>query len=212
MKIWSSEHTFNHTWDNVVKAALQKYPNPLNPGVIGVDVIDRKISNGVIQTHRLMMTEWSISPVVNRIIGGNKICYASEHSTVDREAKTLSLRSRNLTFNNIINVDESLVYSPHPEDSSKTMLRQEAVITVQNVPLIDYLENTFVNRMTVNAQKGRQAIEFVIDKMNNITDDVMAITDKMNINNISDDVKKITDNLENLATKNVSDNLHFKNQ
>jgi hypothetical protein len=30
MKIWSSEHIFNHTWDNVVKAALQKYPNPVS--------------------------------------------------------------------------------------------------------------------------------------------------------------------------------------
>ena len=135
------------------------------------------------------------------LIGGNKICYASEHSQVDREAKTLSLRSRNLTFDNIINVDEKLVYSIHPEDSEKTILKQEAVITVQNVPLINYLEDAFVSRMTVNAQTGRQAIEFVIDQMNTI----------------SSDVNKITDNLAHLTQKNLvniagsSTQMNFKN-
>jgi len=95
-----------------------------------------------------------------------------------------------LTFNNIINVDEKLVYSIHPENSEKTILKQEAVITVQNVPLTDYLENTFVNTMTKNAQTGRQAIEFVIHQMNEISDDVNKISDKLanmtqqNIDNI----------------------------
>jgi hypothetical protein len=173
MKIWSSEHIFNHSWENVVKAALQKYPNPLTPGVIGVDVIDRTIlDNGIIKSHRLLMTQWSIAPWIAKLIGGNRTCYASEHSQIDRENKTFSLRSRNLTFNNVINVDEKLVYTTHPDDSEKTMLKQEAIITVQNVPLIDYLENLFMNKMNTNAHTGRQAIEFIIHKMNNITEDM----------------------------------------
>ena len=69
MKIWSSEHVFHHSWENVVKAALQKYPNPLTPGVIGVDVVDRKIEDGVIKTHRLMMTQWSVAPWISKLIG-----------------------------------------------------------------------------------------------------------------------------------------------
>jgi len=196
MKIWSSEHVFNHTWENVVKAALQKYPNPLTPGVIGVDVVDRKIEGDSIQTHRLMMTQWNVAPWISKLIGGNKTCYASEHSQVNRNTKTLSLRSRNLTFDNIINVDEKLEYSVHPEDNEKTILKQEAVITVQNVPLIDYLENTFISRMNVNAQTGRQAIEFVIHQMNNI----------------SDDMNKITDNLANITQANLANITNSTNQ
>jgi hypothetical protein len=171
MRIWSSEHVFNHSWDNVVKAALQKYPNPLNPGVIGVDVVDRRIEDGIIKSHRLLTTHWCMSPWIAKLLGGNKTCYASEHSQVDLKTKTLSLRSRNLTYNNIINVDERLVYSIHPTDSSKTLLKQEAEITVQNVPLIDYMENLVANKINTNASKGRQAIEFIIEKMNSITDE-----------------------------------------
>ena len=171
MNIWSSEHVFNHSWENVVKAALQKYPNPLNPGVIGVDVVDRKIENGLIKSHRLLVSQWSMAPWISKLLGGNKICYASEHSQIDLQSRTMSLRSRNLTFNNVLNVDEKLVYSIHPEDESKTLLKQEALITVQNVPLIDYLENALITKMNANAQKGRLAIEFIIHKMNNMTDD-----------------------------------------
>lgn len=76
------------------------------------------------------------------------------------------------------------------------------MITVQNVPLTDYLENTFVSTMTKNAATGRQAIEFVIHQMNEI----------------SDDVNKITDNLANMTQKNLdsilmnsSKHLNYKN-
>jgi hypothetical protein len=172
MKIWSSEHTFNHSWENVVKAALQKYPNPLNPGVIGVDVIDRIVTNdGIIKSHRLLTTQWTVAPWIQRLLGGSKLCHASEHSQIDIKNKTLSLRSRNLTYNNVVNVDEKLVYSIHPDDKEKTLLKQEALITVQNVPLIDYLENAMITKIHANAHKGRQAIEFIIQKMNHMTDD-----------------------------------------
>jgi len=172
MKIWSSEHVFNHSWDNVVKAALQKYPNPLNPSVVGVDVIDRVIDNerALIKSHRLLTTTWSFPPWIAKLIGGNRICYASEHSCIDLEKKELSLRSRNLTFSNVIHVDEKLTYSVHPQDSSKTLLKQEAQITVSNMPLIDYLEGMMANKINGNAHKGRQAIEFIINQMNQITD------------------------------------------
>lgn len=172
MKIWSSEHVFDHPWENVVKAALQKYPNPLNPSVIGVDVIERRIDpgNGVLKTHRLLASQWQMPSYISKLLGGNKICYASEHSQIDLRTKELSLRSRNLTFNNIINVDEKLTYSIHSEDKNKTILKQEATITVKNVPLIDYLENMMVTRMNSNAQLGRKAIEFIIHKMNGISD------------------------------------------
>jgi hypothetical protein len=171
MKIWSSEHVFNHSWETVVKAALNKYPNPINPNVTGVDVIDRTVQNGQIKSHRLLISQWNIKPWIAKILGGNHTCYASEHSCVDLSNRTFSLRSRNLTYNTYLNVDEKLVYSPHPDDSSKTLLKQEAMITVQNVPLIDYMENTLCSTINGNAHKGRQAIEFVIQKMNTITDD-----------------------------------------
>jgi hypothetical protein len=171
MKIWSSEHIFNHPWDNVVKAQLNKYPNPLNSSVIGVDVIERRIAANTITSHRLMTTKWSVPDWLHVVIGANPICYASEHSLIDRSTKELTLRSRNTTLNNIISIEEKLVYSVHPQDTSKTVLKQEALITVQNLPLVHYMENLLVSTIHSNAHKGRQAIEYIIHRMSDMKDE-----------------------------------------
>ena len=69
MKIWTSEHVFNHNWETVRKSKYvfkrlnflcrqvtigqwQKYPNPINQAVVGTDVVDRKVVDGVLHSHR----------------------------------------------------------------------------------------------------------------------------------------------------------------
>jgi len=167
MKIWSSEHVFEHSWETVVKAALQKYPNPLSPNVTGVDVVERRIVDGhKLKSHRLFQTQWQVPGWISRVLGGNKVCFGSEHSTIDARERTLTLKSRNLTFSNMLSIDERLVYRPHPDNPrGKTQLTQEAVITVQQMPLVDYMESLLCNTINANAHKGRQAIEFVIERM-----------------------------------------------
>jgi len=42
-------------------------------------------------------------------------------------------------------------YNPHPTDPNKTLLKQEAVISVQGVPLTSYIEDMLTNRVSSNA-------------------------------------------------------------
>jgi len=164
MRIWNSEHTFNHSWDTVVTAAWRKYPNPHNPAVKGVDVVDRTVDNeGRLKSHRLMTTTWGLPGWVAQIIGVQEVCYASEHSTVDPQTKSFVLNTRNVTLANYLRVDEKLVYTPHPTDSEKTILKQEATVSVSGLPWASKLEQMFTDSMTNNANKGRQAMEWVID-------------------------------------------------
>lgn len=51
-------HIYSHPWETVAQAAWRKYPNPMNPAVIGTDVVDRKVINGVLHTHRLVGSTW----------------------------------------------------------------------------------------------------------------------------------------------------------
>ena len=44
-----------------MQAAWRKYPNPMNPNVVGLDVLDREIDkSGVLKSHRLMSTQWGL--------------------------------------------------------------------------------------------------------------------------------------------------------
>lgn len=51
---------FSHPWETVAQAAWRKYPNPMNPAVIGTDVVERKIEDGVLHTHRLVSSKWVV--------------------------------------------------------------------------------------------------------------------------------------------------------
>lgn len=52
----------------VIKAAMQKYPNPMNPSVVGVDVLDREIdTQGRLHSKRLLSTEWGLPSIVKSV-------------------------------------------------------------------------------------------------------------------------------------------------
>uniref|UniRef100_A0A8D0FF70 PRELI domain containing 3B n=1 Tax=Strix occidentalis caurina TaxID=311401 RepID=A0A8D0FF70_STROC len=127
-----------HPWETVTTAAMQKYPNPMNPSVVGVDVLDRHVDpSGKLHSHRLLSTEWGIPSIV-----------------------------KSISFTNLVSVDERLVYKPHPHEPDKTILTQEAIISVKGVSLSSYLEGLMANTISSNANKGREALEWVINRLN----------------------------------------------
>ncbi|XP_039195192.1 PRELI domain containing protein 3A isoform X1 [Crotalus tigris] len=161
-----------HSWDTVIKAAMRKYPNPMNPSVVGVDVLDRSLDNqGRLHSHRLLSTEWGLPNIVKAILGTNRtVTYIKEHSVVDPVEKKMILSSTNITLTNLVSVDERLVYTPHPENPEKTLLTQEAIITVKGVSLSSYLETLMANTISSNARKGREALEWVIGELTSTRD------------------------------------------
>lgn len=58
----------SYPWETVIKAAMRKYPNPMNPNVVGVDVLDRNLdSEGRLHSHRLLSTEWGLPSIVRAV-------------------------------------------------------------------------------------------------------------------------------------------------
>lgn len=58
----------SHPWEMVTKAAMQKYPNPMNPSVVGVDVLERNIDQqGRLRSTRLLSTEWGLPSIVKSV-------------------------------------------------------------------------------------------------------------------------------------------------
>lgn len=211
MKIWTSEHTFNHPWETVATAAWRKYPNPHNPAVIGTDVVERKVVDGVLHTHRLVSSIWYFPRWAQALIGSAKICYASEQSEVNPSARQMILKTINLTFCRHIAVNETIKYTPHPSDPSKTLLKQEAVVTVKGVPLTNYMEDLLTNKISNNAGKGRQAMEWVINKLNEEVKDLTRSTDeifnqtKKSLDDIATSAKKSMDDISQKAKKSLDD-------
>lgn len=58
-----------------------------------------------------------------------------------------------------------MTYTADPEDNSRTMCKQEMIVTVQGVPLTSYMEGIIVNTVSNNSSKGKAAIEWVVEKL-----------------------------------------------
>ncbi|GLG96030.1 uncharacterized protein GBIM_02864 [Gryllus bimaculatus] len=155
-----------------------------------------------------------------QILGNPSVCYASEHSQVDPGMRQMILKTTNLSFCRYIAVDETVSYAPHPQDSEKTLLKQEAVVTVQGIPLHNYVEDLLTNKISLNAGKGRQAIEWVISKFNTevkdltssavkSTDEIIAQT-KKSLDDITETARKSMDDLSTAAKKSFDDIQNLK--
>lgn len=165
MRIWTSEHVFNHSWETVTGGQWQKYPNPHNQAVVGTDVVERRVENGVLYSNRIISSDWGLADWVQKLIGANKVCYAHEYSMVDPGSRVMEMHSHNLSFNNFVNMEEKMTYRPHPECADKTIMKQETVVTVQGVPLTSYMESIIVNTVDKNSSKGKAAIEWIVEKL-----------------------------------------------
>ncbi|GIY09138.1 protein slowmo [Caerostris darwini] len=182
----------------------------MNPAVEAIDIVDRKVSNGVLQTHRLISSKWGLPGWASRLLGADKTCYASEHSEVNPQKKVMTLLTKNITFCNEVSVVEKLTYSPHPSNYDCTLLKQEAVVTIKNIPLSSYIEDYLTGMISSNANKGRQAMEWVIGKINN---EVQELTHKVKgMDEFTATAKKsmsVVEDLTSSAKKGMNEFNHF---
>lgn len=121
------------------------------------------------------------------------------------------LKTNNLTFCRYIAVDETLCYTPHPSDPNKTLLKQEAIVTVRGVPLNNHMEDLLTRKISLNAGKGRQAMEWVINTIDAELNDLTKSTDeilnhtKKSIGDITSTAKKSMDDISQMARKSLGD-------
>ncbi|CAL4210632.1 unnamed protein product, partial [Meganyctiphanes norvegica] len=213
MKINTCDNIFNHPWETVTQAVWRKYPNPINPAVVGTDVLDRRVVQGVLHTHRLISSRWGLPIWAQKILGADRICYGYEQSKVDPTERTMEMQTKNVTFASTVSMDERLVYSPDPSNEDQTVLRSETIITVHGVPLTDYMESFLINSVSRNSFKGRDALEWIIGKINTNVEELVTTakntssevitTTRRSITEITDSASRSVDDLSICAKKSV---------
>lgn len=172
-------------WNTVTTGSWLKYPSPITPHVTHVDYLSRHVDpvTGHLHTVRLLTCRQNAPEFIVRLIGGQNVSMVLERSVVDRDNRTLTLQSRNLTYAHMMTVDELCIYEAHPtliEDNGNgggngegegngewTRFTQEARIRSWSSwsYLRESLEEFGVSRFQANAHKGRMALEQVLHNL-----------------------------------------------
>jgi len=168
MKLFSSECTFDYSWEEVSTANWIKYCpwNDKSTHVIAVDTLSRYVDpeTGILRTERLITCKQSAPKWLNSLMGGNETSHVFETSYVDPASKKVTMTSSNMTFSNIISVRETVVY--RPLSATRTQFEQDAKITAlcggwQKIK--NAVEDATVCRFSENAKKGKEGFESVLE-------------------------------------------------
>jgi hypothetical protein len=170
MKVFSNHVTFNYSWDEVSTANWQKYGpwNDKSAHVIAVDTLNRHVdpATGILRTERLITCKQAAPAWLKSLMGGcMETSTVFEVSYVDPAQKTLTMVSQNITWSNLVNVQETVAYKPLPSGQS-TQFVQDARITAlcggwQRIK--NSIEDTLVTRFRENASKGKEGFECVLE-------------------------------------------------
>lgn len=119
------------------------------------------------RTERLITCNQSVPQWVLSLFGGGPTSHVYEVSYVDPILKRVTMCSTNLTWSNVLNVQETVTYRPSPVNSkSATDFSQEAKITAlcggwQKIK--NKVEEASVERFSQNAKRGREGFETVLE-------------------------------------------------
>lgn len=171
MKIFSSSYTFDYSWDEVSTNNWRKYCpwNDKAEHVLGVDTISRHIDTetGILRTERLITCRQNAPQWVLTILGGDTTSFVYEVSYVDPKSKKVTMCSTNMTWSNLLQCRETVIYEASSVDGmNKTEFKQKAQIVAlcggwQKIKT--KIEEASIERFRENAARGREGFEMVLE-------------------------------------------------
>ncbi|KAK0771931.1 Phospholipid metabolism protein [Friedmanniomyces endolithicus] len=170
MRIFASQHEFAYSWEEVSTNNWRKYcaHNDKASHVLAVDTLSRSLdaTTHILRTERLITCRQSMPQWVKRIMGGDDTSYVYEVSYVDPAAKRVTMCSQNMTWSELLQVQEKVVYTPSVEAEGHTRFEQSARIIAlcggwQKIK--NSIEEISLERFRQNAAKGREGFERVLE-------------------------------------------------
>lgn len=122
------------------------------------------INNLQLRTERLITCQQNAPKWLTPFVGDSNTSYVYETSYVDPSDKKVTMCSMNMTWSNLLSVQETVVYTP--ASASRTQQYQQAKITAlcggwQRIK--NNIEDFTVGRFAENAAKGKEGFEMVLE-------------------------------------------------
>uniref|UniRef100_A0A6B2LKC9 PRELI/MSF1 domain-containing protein n=1 Tax=Arcella intermedia TaxID=1963864 RepID=A0A6B2LKC9_9EUKA len=160
------QHTFKASWRDVFLASWLKYPSPMRPDIMSVDIIKKEFDpeKGTLKATRLIAIEGKIPSWMDLFIPRASVVYFLEESVMDIKNKTFVLTSQNITHTNILKTFETCRYTVDKLNPEWTRLEQtfQAGVTKFLFGVADKIEAFCIDMAKTQAQRGREVMDNAI--------------------------------------------------
>ncbi|KAI9297331.1 protein MSF1 [Neoconidiobolus thromboides FSU 785] len=169
MKFFESDYLYSHSWENVTTAVWKKYPNDNAQHVLSIDTISQKVdpATGILKVERVFALKQNVPYLLKQVLGCSDHSYVHEVCEIDSKNKKFVATTNNLSYTNLMNIKETVTYTPDPQNSERTLFQQQAQFTaLGNISkLASYVEEFSIQRFSDNAVKGREGFINVLEKL-----------------------------------------------
>ncbi|KAK2824835.1 hypothetical protein Q7C36_018762 [Tachysurus vachellii] len=167
-KYFFSETDIRSTWEQVLSAFWQRYPNPYSTHVLTEDVIFREVTpDNVLLSRRLFTKTNRLPRWAELIFPGNlsRSVYIVEDSVVDPSNRQLTTLTWNLNHSKLMTVVERCVFHGVEETSVWTHLTREAWISSGVFGLSRPIQEFGLSRFRSNQIKSMKGLEHALSKL-----------------------------------------------
>ncbi|KRX20888.1 PRELI domain-containing protein 1, mitochondrial [Trichinella nelsoni] len=164
MKYYCVKSDFKNTWDEVVSAFWQRYPNPYSSHVLCEDTVFRNVVGNKLITKRIFIKTTRIPKWGERFISCKQVPVLEE-SVVDRDSQKLITYTRNISYARLMSIEEKCIYQADPMNSQCTILTREAWFKCNLKGFASAIQRLSLERFKHHANNANKGLQFVIAKM-----------------------------------------------
>ncbi|XP_069571514.1 PRELI domain-containing protein 1, mitochondrial-like [Brachyistius frenatus] len=165
VKYFCNSTDIRSTWDSVVSAFWQRYPNPFSTHVLTEDVVYREVTADhrllsrrlLMKTNRLPRWAESIFPA-----GMSRSVYIIEDSIVDPVNRKLTTYTWNLNHTTLMSVEERCVFQDSVEQPATTQLKRQAWISSSIYGFSKPIQEFGLARLKSNQVKAMKGLEYAL--------------------------------------------------
>ncbi|XP_053498542.1 PRELI domain containing 1b isoform X3 [Ictalurus furcatus] len=167
-KYFFSETEIRSSWEQVLAAFWQRYPNPYSTHVLTEDVIFREVTPDNCLLSRRLLTKTNRLPRwAERIFPGNlsRSVYIVEDSIIDPSSRRLTTLTWNLNHSTLMTVVERCVFHSDQERPVWTGLTREAWISSGVFGLSRPIQEFGLSKFRSNQMKAIKGLEHALSKL-----------------------------------------------
>ncbi|KAJ8406019.1 hypothetical protein AAFF_G00309070 [Aldrovandia affinis] len=158
---------YRYPFERVVDMHLNKYPTPLEEHVRDIKTVEEKKDlTGIIYRRRIATCNNVLPSILRKahLMNVNYV-YLEEESWLDREQKTMNIRSRCLTWTQIATLQEVSVFRESTANPNWTEFRQTGSIAVTGVGRLNRLFELFAQSFfSRGVKKSVNVMETILEQ------------------------------------------------
>ncbi|XP_017209057.1 PRELI domain containing 1b isoform X1 [Danio rerio] len=165
-KYFFSETEIKNSWDLVLTAFWQRYPNPFSSHVLTEDVLFRKVTSENLLVSRRLFTKTNRLPRwAERIFPGRRSVYIIEDSVVDLSNRSLTTMTWNVNHAKLMRVVERCVFTGEQDRPVWTHITRQAWISSGVFGLSRPIQEFGLARFRSNQLKAMKGLEHAISNL-----------------------------------------------